>query len=335
MAERHLFEWQQSLSIALVAGAVGFVTGLNLPGAFNQSITVSKTSRVQHSSLDSSTSHVKALVAQQSEVYKIVLAKLSLEAKLRRLNAPIPVQFQGKTIRGVQLDDPDKVSVQETQAKRSTSSAIAQPKVNAIASRYPIALTFDDGPWQTSTSQVLDILNKNKVKATFFMVGRQVQKYPQLVKQVVSEGHAIGNHTWNHQYHLFNGSAAAREIEDTSTLIYKTTGIKTSLFRPPAGILTNGLANYAQAKKYAVVMWSVDSRDWRYYGSTAQGLVESVLKDAKPGGIVLLHDGGGDRSKTIQALPSLITQLRQRGYKFVTVPELLESGDKQSKANKG
>jgi chitin deacetylase len=228
----------------------------------------------------------------------------------------VPVQFQGKTIRDVQLNSQDK--------------AIAQ-----VIPQKAIALTFDDGPWPNSTSQVLDVLKKSNVKATFFMVGMQVEKYPQLVKQVVANGHAIGNHTWSHQYDQYNESAAAREIDRTAELVYKTTGVKTSLFRPPAGILNNGLVTYAHEKKYAVVMWSVDSKDWRSRRTTRQAFIDNVLKEAKPGGIVLLHDGGGDRSNTVQALPQLISQLKKHGYKFVTVPELLEIADKKLKETKG
>jgi chitin deacetylase len=167
------------------------------------------------------------------------------------------------------------------------------------------------------------------------MVGMQVQKYPQLLKQVVANGHAIGNHTWSHQYDHYNATAAAREIDRTAEIVYKTTGVKTSLFRPPAGILNNGLVTYAHEKKYAVVMWSVDSKDWRSRRTTRQAFIDNVLKEAKPGGIVLLHDGGGDRSNTVQALPQLISQLKKHGYKFVTVPELLEIADKKLKESKG
>jgi chitin deacetylase len=178
------------------------------------------------------------------------------------------------------------------------------------------------------TSKVLEVLKKQNVKATFFVVGKQVEQHPQLVKQAVAEGHAIGNHSWSHQYHHYSPSAAAHELDKTAALVHKLTGVKTSLFRPPAGILNNGLVASAHQKKYAVVMWSVDSKDWRSGRTTKQALVDNLLKEAKSGGIVLLHDGGGDRSKTIEALPQLITQLKKHGYTFVTVPELLEKGSK-------
>lgn len=318
MVDRNPSVWQQSLSIVVVAAAIGFIARCGLPvvRSVKQSIFIRITLPVGQQHREPNTSKEKALIAQQDEAYKKVIDRLVEQERVKRLNLPVPVQFQGKTIRDVQLNSEDK--------------AIAQ-----VTSQKAIALTFDDGPWPNSTSQVLDVLKKSNVKATFFIVGMQVQKYPQLVKQVVANGHAIGNHTWSHQYDHYNASAAAREIDRTAELVYKTTGVKTSLFRPPAGILNNGLVTYAHEKKYAVVMWSVDSKDWRSRRTTKQAFIDNVLKEAKPGGIVLLHDGGGDRSNTVQALPQLIAQLKKHGYKFVTVPELLEIADKKTKTSKG
>jgi len=318
VVDRDSSVWQQSLSIAVVAAAIGFIAGCGLPvvRSVKQSLFIPINLPVRQQSQEPNTSKEKALIAQQDEAYKKVIARLAEQERVKRLNLPVPVQFQGKTIRDVQLNSQDK--------------AIAQ-----VAPEKPIALTFDDGPWPNSTAQVLDVLKKSNVKATFFMVGMQVQKYPQLLKQVVANGHAIGNHTWSHQYDHYNASAAAREIDRTAEIVYKTTGVKTSLFRPPAGILNNGLVSYAHEKKYAVVMWSVDSKDWRSRRTTRQAFIDNVLKEAKPGGIVLLHDGGGDRSNTVQALPQLISQLKKHGYKFVTVPELLEIADKKLKDSKG
>lgn len=318
MVDRDSSVWQQSLLIAVVAAAIGFIAGYGLPvvRSVKQSIFIPINLPVRQQSQEPNTSKEKALIAQQYEAYKKVIARLAEKERVKRLNLPVPVQFQGKTIRDVQLNSQDKARAQ-------------------VAPEKPIALTFDDGPWPNSTSQVLDVLKKSNVKATFFMVGMQVQKYPQLLKQVVANGHAIGNHTWSHQYAHYNESAAAREIDRTAEIVYKITGVKTSLFRPPAGILNNGLVTYAHEKKYAVVMWSVDSKDWRSRRTTTQAFIDNVLKEAKPGGIVLLHDGGGDRSNTVQALPQLIAQLKKHGYKFVTVPELLEIADKKLKESKG
>ncbi len=163
-----------------------------------------------------------------------------------------------------------------------------------------IALTLDDGPWPNTTLKMLDILKQNDVKATFFWVGQTLQAHPEIAKRVVAEGHAIGNHTWHHWYRRMD-----------------------QVFRPPGGVLNNGLAAYAKSQKYAVVMWSQTSADTDPRAKS-QVFVKNVLRDAKPGSIVLMHDGGGDRQRTVQALPEIISKLKQQGYRFVTVPELLE-----------
>ncbi|NJM20157.1 MAG: polysaccharide deacetylase family protein [Richelia sp. RM2_1_2] len=195
-------------------------------------------------------------------------------------------------------------------------------EIKPIGNKKVIALTFDDGPWKNSTRQTLDILKKNNIKATFFVVGQALKNNPELGKQVITEGHAIANHTWHHWYHFMNPQVAAFEIDKTTDLIYQVTGVKTNLFRPPGGHLSNGLVAHARNKKYATLMWSADSRDFQQ--PAPETLVNNVIKNARPGGIILLHDGGGDRTRTIQALPQIIAKLKQQGYSFVTIPELLE-----------
>lgn len=190
-----------------------------------------------------------------------------------------------------------------------------------------IALTFDDGPWPRTTSQVLEILKKEEIKATFFWVGQYLKIYPKIAQEVVAAGHTLGNHTWHHRYTMMNPSVAAREIEETATLIYKTTGIKTLVFRPPGGLMNNGVVDYAKQHNYVTVMWSADSMDYHPY--RPDELVNNVLRKAQPGAIVLMHDGGGNRSATVEALPKIITKLKALGYKFVTIPKLLEMKEKQ------
>ena len=215
-----------------------------------------------------------------------------------RFQSAVPSQFQGTTISHAKLDSQHKA----------------------------IALTFDDGPWPTTTTQILDILKKNNIKATFFWVGRYLKTYSEIGKQVAAAGHAIGNHTWNHEYLKYNEDGAAREIDRTSSLIEELTGVKTSMFRPPGGILNNGLVAYAQKKNYAVVIWSADSFDWR---TLTESLMDNVMRQANSGGIVLMHDGGGNRSRTVKALPDIIARLRKEGYIFVTVPELLQMQEQE------
>ena len=189
-----------------------------------------------------------------------------------------------------------------------------------------IALTFDDGPWE-QTPEILGILKEMDVKATFFWIGKNVQTYPEIAKQVVAAGHAIGNHTWDHPTHSMDRATAAEQIDSTNDRIFETAAVKTALFRPPGGALDNGLADYARNSQDMVVMWSVDTRDWQP-STSVQMLVSTVLNNAKPGSIVLMHDGGGNRWRTVQALPAIIAGLREQGYKLVTVPELLEIEDK-------
>ncbi|BCX12309.1 MAG: polysaccharide deacetylase [Thermosynechococcus sp.] len=196
-------------------------------------------------------------------------------------------------------------------------------QVKPLKPEKVVALTFDDGPWGASTRQVLQILKEEEVKATFFILGKHALMYPDLIAEIVKAGHAVGNHSWSHPYQPVDPKVAKQEIENTSALIAKQSQAQTRLFRPPGGNLTTGLVDYAKSKNYAIIMWSVDAHDSRS-NTTAADIVERTLKAVKPGSIILLHDGGGDRATTRRALPTLIRRLRQKGYRFVTVPELLQ-----------
>lgn len=234
---------------------------------------------------------------------------------------------------GLQTPPSEGVSPEPSSGNQPEISFLAPPSFQAkiVKNITPpqgekvIALTFDDGPWPSNTLKILDTLKKNNVKATFFWVGLAVKDHPQIAKQVVAEGHAIGNHTWHHWYKRLDAATAAREIDDTAELIYKTTGVRTALFRPPGAVMDNGVADYAKQKKHAIVMWSNDPMDYRPL--SANQLVKNVMRKAQPGAIVLMHDGGGNHPATVNALPQIITKLREQGYKFVTIPELLEMND--------
>ncbi|MEH2357270.1 polysaccharide deacetylase family protein [Nostoc sp.] len=249
----------------------------------------------------------KVGIQQQIEELKAtMLRSWQQQVQTKGFSYTVPLRFQGAVVNAAKLTPKQKV----------------------------IALTFDDGPWPESTGQVLDILKKNQIKGTFFLIGQNVKNYPGLVKREIAEGHVIGNHTWHHWYQFLNPQAAAYEIDHTADLIYQVTGIKTNLFRPPGGIMHNGVASYARNSKYAIIRWSSDSVD--YSRPAVPKLINNVFRRSKPGGIVLMHDGGGNRSKTVQALPEIIANFRKQGYRFVTIPELLEMQDKDQKltANK-
>jgi peptidoglycan-N-acetylglucosamine deacetylase len=235
------------------------------------------------------------------ELKSTMLNSWQQQAQIKGLSYAVPLRFQGAIVEAAKLTPEQKV----------------------------IALTFDDGPWPESTAQVLDILKQNQIKATFFVIGQNVKNYPNLLKREIAEGHVVGNHTWHHWYQFLNPQAAAYEIDHTADLIYQVTGIKTNLFRPPGGIMHNGVAAYARNSKYAIILWSSDSVD--YSRPAVPKLINNVFRQAKPGGIVLMHDGGGNRSKTVQALPEIIANFRKQGYRFVTIPELLEMQDKNEK----
>lgn len=180
------------------------------------------------------------------------------------------------------------------------------------------ALTFDDGPWPTYTRQILRVLADEKVKASFFFVGQVVREYPQLAREARDGGHAIGNHSWSHPSRPRN---AAAQVRDTDNEIKKVLGFRPTFFRPPYGILRNGMAAQAMRQGDPVIIWSADSSDWKRRSSGQ--IASTVISQASPGGIALMHDGGGNRSATVEALPTIINALRERGYRFVTVPELL------------
>ena len=204
---------------------------------------------------------------------------------------------------------------------RQFSGQIIHEATPPAGAEKVIALTFDDGPWENTTEQVLSILKQNNIQATFYMVGQAVQEHPEIAKQVAEAGHAIGNHTWRHLMNDMDELAAAEEMGNAARLIYQATGVRTALMRPPGGNMTGSLVPYAQKKGYSINIWSADSSD--YYLSTPL-IIDNVLSNAKSGGIVLMHDGGGDRSQTVEALPQIISSLQKQGYKFVTVPELMQ-----------
>jgi peptidoglycan-N-acetylglucosamine deacetylase len=194
------------------------------------------------------------------------------------------------------------------------------------ADKKLIALTFDDGPWPQTTEDILGTLKKENVKATFFLIGQPLKSFPEIAKKVVADGHEIANHTVHHWYHKMSPVVAQREIDDTNRYISEYLNVKTNYFRPPGGVLNNGLADYAHKLNDAVLMWSADSGDSQPRRPAPATIVKNVVSQSTPGGIVLMHDGGGNHEGTAKALPEIIKQLRAQGYQFTTITELLEAG---------
>lgn len=182
-----------------------------------------------------------------------------------------------------------------------------------------VALTFDDGPHPVYTPQILRILEDHGIPATFFVVGRNAKRSPEILRLMKEKGHALGNHTFSHvRLTAVNNGTLKEEIERTREIILIETGINTSLFRPPFGAFdARSLAEVA-LRNLEVVLWSVDSRDWATHN--LGDIRRNVERKTHSGAIVLLHDV---HQQTVDVLPGLIEFLKQRGYTFVTIPEML------------
>ncbi|MCT8136620.1 polysaccharide deacetylase family protein [Anaerobacillus sp. CMMVII] len=188
-----------------------------------------------------------------------------------------------------------------------------------------VALTFDDGPESHYTPQILDILKAKGVPATFFVMGKQIEAFPDQMKRMVNEGHGIANHTWNHPNLRRVWTAKVRdEILSTQMQMEKVVGRKPDLFRPPFGAITKADVAVLNELGLRNIMWSVDTLDWS--GLSGDEILKIVERDITPGGIILQHNFQSHErllDGTIEALPKIIDELRARGYKFVTVQTLL------------
>ncbi len=209
--------------------------------------------------------------------------------------------------------------------KKSDNSTAAV--VTRVPTEQPLlALTFDDGPSNTFTPQVLDILQKYQTRATFFVVGRQVERSPHLIARIHAAGHEIGNHTFYHPYGFKSIAHMEKELDMAEEAVYKITGHRTTLFRPPGGQISAAQLQAARRKGYTVVLWTAadDAKDWA--GTPPRRIAERITHHVQKGDILIFHDCGGDRTNSVQALELVIKELQMRGYKFVTVSELLRAG---------
>lgn len=187
-----------------------------------------------------------------------------------------------------------------------------------------IALTFDDGPHPRYTPMILDILKKYGVRATFFAVGENAELYPELIGRCLCEGHEVANHTYSHG-DLSHSSydEICREVGRAENAIYETCESRTKLLRPPGGLYGKNVIMAAHELDYTLVLWTVDTRDWAH--TPADKIAKKVLSSTKAGDIILMHDFIGRDSPTPKALEAVIPALLERGFRFVTVSELLGS----------
>jgi len=192
-----------------------------------------------------------------------------------------------------------------------------------------VALTFDDGPSPIWTPKILDELKKAGVKATFFMLGKHVEKYPQIARRVAEEGHEIENHSYDHHVLIaYTLDHLEQEIRSTERVIQKATGRTTKYFRPPKAWLTDKEKKKIEGMGYKIVLWTLNSKDWVTFDD--KYIVKYIVRHISPGDIILFHDSGGvfnveggDRHETVRTISILVERLREKGYKFVTITELL------------
>ncbi|MBU2970713.1 polysaccharide deacetylase family protein [Pseudoalteromonas sp. C2R02] len=188
-----------------------------------------------------------------------------------------------------------------------------------------IALTFDDGPSQYS-SGVLEVLEKNNIKATFFVTGNNIAANKSVLKNISDKGHTISHHSWSHpDTSLFENNDRwwQQEFKPTNDLLYEAIGYRAAIFRPPFGRIRDDQINYLSQKGILVVNWSIDTRDWNPNTNTVENIENAVITNQHPEAIVLMHDGGGDRSNTVAALNHIIQYYKELGFEFVTVDKLL------------
>lgn len=187
--------------------------------------------------------------------------------------------------------------------------------------RKVIALTIDDGPHYKTTPEILAVLKEKQVKATFFVLGINAEQSPALLAQEVLDGHEIGSHAYSHlALPTLTKKSIEEEFNKTEKIILAQAP-QPVLFRPPGGVLNSKVAEVAKQKGYKVILWSIDPHDWQR--PSTEKVVDFVIKEAKPGSIVLLHDGQYPLP-TPHAIGTIIDTLRKDGYEFVTVSELLQ-----------
>ena len=186
------------------------------------------------------------------------------------------------------------------------------------APRDAVALTIDDGPDPLWTPQVLDLLRSTGVRATFSLIGVHAHAYPALVKRIIAEGHGVTNHSMTHPQPFSRRTPAAihQQIADAQSAIADAGGMAPRLFRAPGGDWSAPVLSAVQSNQMAALGWDIDPRDWSRPGT---GLITARLLAARPGDILLCHDGGGNRAETIESLRTVLPALKGRGLQFVTL----------------
>lgn len=261
------------------------------------------------------------------------------EGEPQALQPTLEVQGTGAVHLYTQKGEPGEKVVRTGNESGKTAEVTTKEPVNGVVQYYNvntngdkvIALTFDDGPWDTSTAAILDTLKEYDAKATFFTVGQKISGHEDLLQRAANEGHEIGTHTWDHaegsgqgvSLILMSSDERKQEVEKGLQAIKDATGQDASLmFRSPGGNFDASVASDLNGLINAGIGWNIDTGDWKKPGADA---IAQRIKSAGPGEIILMHDGGGDRSETVAALKQALPKLKEEGYRFVTVSELINS----------
>ena len=183
-----------------------------------------------------------------------------------------------------------------------------------------VAMTFDDGPHPSHTPRLLDMLRERNIKATFYVIGNNAKRYPAIMQRMIREGHEVGNHTMSHAYLTkLSDAGIRRELKTAHDAIYSITGVHPRTIRPPYGAVNTRIKNLMYNEfKYPSIMWSVDPQDWKKPGVSV--VTSRLVNGARNGGILLAHD---IHSPTIQAMPGTLDGLLRKGFRFVTISQLI------------
>jgi peptidoglycan/xylan/chitin deacetylase (PgdA/CDA1 family) len=242
------------------------------------------------------------------------LASLSannvMPARPARIDVPPPAGM-GRALRNA--DSPLVPKVPPPGARTTYSSV-------HVNGQY-LAITFDDGPQPQNTPRLLRILRERNIKATFFVVGQMAKEHPEIIRAILADGHEIGNHTWSHPLNMtrLSDEKNRHEVADASKLLFDIAGYRTRLFRPPGGATNPHLKQMLYTDfGMSTILWSVDPNDWKRPGVSV--VTSRLVNGAHPGAILLCHDL---HAPTVDAMPGTLDQLLARGYRFVTVSQLL------------
>lgn len=186
-----------------------------------------------------------------------------------------------------------------------------------------IALTFDDGPSPVYTPEILALLTRYQAHATFFVLGSEVAQWPNIARDIIKQGSVIANHGYRHvNYFRVGTDGVYQDAQRSAALLKKEHIPMVPFYRPPYGNSNARLVKFLSAKGYTVTLWNIDTRDWSEPGTSH--ITQKILTDAEPGAIVLMHDSGGRRQETVQALAAILPFLESEGYRFVTLPQYVE-----------